>query len=164
MARTADLERVREQNARAAQLVEVPCRARSTRNSIFPAAISLPLKELDAAAADRRCSGQLPVVVYCWDALGDMSPRAAAWLDSWASTHTTMQLGKVDWVAHGLPTEGSEAGAPSALSLVRGGVVTCGLDEDVAGIGNGAIACETMRVRPRLAGAASCSGEYGDRG
>lgn len=44
-------------------------------------AINIPLEELDAestAGLDKR----RPVIVYCWDYLCDMSPRAAARLDS----------------------------------------------------------------------------------
>lgn len=37
--------------------------------------------------------------------------------------------GEVDWLAHGLPTEGEAAGAPTAGRLVRDDVVACRLDE-----------------------------------
>ncbi|MBA3300785.1 MAG: hypothetical protein H0T15_02860 [Thermoleophilaceae bacterium] len=43
----------------------------------LPGAVNIPLKHLDANAVadfDRRN----PLVVYCWDGLCDMSPRAAA--------------------------------------------------------------------------------------
>jgi predicted transcriptional regulator len=37
--------------------------------------------------------------------------------------------GKVDWMAHGLPIEGTEAGHPTALTLIREDVATCALDD-----------------------------------
>jgi rhodanese-related sulfurtransferase len=133
MAKTANLDRVRELIAQGAQLVEVLPREEYEELHL-PGAISLPLKELDAAAADR-LQRTSPVVVYCWDALCDMSPRAAVWLDQLGFDAYDYALGKVDWMAHGLPMEGSEAAAPSALSFVREDVVTCDLDDDLAEIG-----------------------------
>jgi CBS domain-containing protein len=37
--------------------------------------------------------------------------------------------GKVDWMAHGLPIEGTAAEAPTAGSLARDDVVACGLED-----------------------------------
>ena len=37
--------------------------------------------------------------------------------------------GKVDWMAHGLPIEGTAATAPTAGSLARDDVVTCRLED-----------------------------------
>ncbi len=79
MASTVDLQGVRELLERGAQLVEV-LPAEEYEELHLPAAISLPLKELDAQAAER-LDRERPVIVYCWDALCDMSPRAAAWLE-----------------------------------------------------------------------------------
>ena len=42
--------------------------------------------------------------------------------------------GEVDWVAHGLPTEGVATGAPTAGRLLNGEVVTCGLDDRVGDV------------------------------
>ena len=42
--------------------------------------------------------------------------------------------GKVDWMAHGLPTEGEQASVPKVGAVVRGDVVTCGLAERVADV------------------------------
>ena len=87
MARTIDVGRAASCRG-GAQLVEV-LPARSMRNCTSPGAINMPLKELDARAASG--STVAPVVVYCWDALCDMSPRAAAGSSSSASTPTTMR-------------------------------------------------------------------------
>jgi hypothetical protein len=39
--------------------------------------------------------------------------------------------GKVDWMAHGLPVEGTAAERPTALSLARDDVATAALDDPV---------------------------------
>ena len=39
--------------------------------------------------------------------------------------------GKEDWLARGLPTEGSEADVPRVWKLARQDVVTCALDDTV---------------------------------
>jgi rhodanese-related sulfurtransferase len=126
MARTVDLQGVQELLERGAQLVEV-LPAEEYRELHLPGAINLPLKELDAQRA-----GQLdrkrPVVVYCWDALCDMSPRAATLLDHLGFDTYDYARSKVDWMANGLPVEGTAASRPTALSLVRNDVATCTLD------------------------------------
>jgi rhodanese-related sulfurtransferase len=72
----------------------------------LPGAISLPLRQLDASSA-RRLDPHRDVVVYCWDALCDMSPRAAARLATLGFTRVyDYAEGKVDWLAHGLPGRG----------------------------------------------------------
>src|SRR5207244_6652364 len=70
-----------------------------------------------------------PVVVYCWDALCDMSPRAATRLEQLGFDVYDYALSKVDWMAHGLPMEGTAAARPTALSFARHDVVTCTLDD-----------------------------------
>jgi hypothetical protein len=37
--------------------------------------------------------------------------------------------GKVDWLAHGLPAEGTHADRPTAGGLARGDAVTCSIDD-----------------------------------
>jgi hypothetical protein len=39
--------------------------------------------------------------------------------------------GKADWLAHGLPTKGNEAGVLRARHALRGEVVTAAIDEPV---------------------------------
>jgi CBS-domain-containing membrane protein len=43
--------------------------------------------------------------------------------------------GKHDWLAHGLPSEGSERGRPTAEDLVKTDVVTCGLHDSAGAVG-----------------------------
>jgi rhodanese-related sulfurtransferase len=126
MARTVDAAGVRELLDGGAQLVEV-LPAQEYEELHLLGAVSLPLKELDAQAAERLDRGR-PVVVYCWDALCDMSPRAAAWLEQLGFDAYDYTLSKVDWMAHGLPMEGAAANQPTAGSLVRDDVATCTLE------------------------------------
>jgi rhodanese-related sulfurtransferase len=127
MARAADLAAVKELLEDGAQLVEVLPREEYEEIHL-PGAINIPLKTLDAdttAQLDRA----RPVVVYCWDALCDMSPRAATRLAELAFDVYDYVFGKVDWMAHGLPIEGTAAADPTAGSLARDDVATCTLDE-----------------------------------
>ncbi len=125
MARIVDLQGMRELLDRGAQLVEV-LPADEYEELHLPGAVSLPLKELDAESANR-LSRERPVVVYCWDALCDLSPRAATRLALLGFDAYDYALGKVDWMARGLPMEGSAATRPTALSFVRDDVATCDL-------------------------------------
>jgi Mg/Co/Ni transporter MgtE len=59
-----------------------------------------------------------------------MSPRAAWRLESLGFTQVyDYTAGKLDWLAAGLATEGSNAQQPRAGDVTRGDVPTCGLDE-----------------------------------
>jgi predicted transcriptional regulator len=58
-----------------------------------------------------------------------MSPRAACRLATLAYDVYDYAPGKVDWMAHGLPIEGTAAGRPTALSLARNDVAACALDD-----------------------------------
>lgn len=127
MARTVDLQGVRELLERGGQLVEVLPREEYDELHL-PGAINLPLKELDAQHAER-LDRERPVIVYCWDALCDMSPRAATTLDQLGFDVYDYALSKVDWMAHGLPVEGTAADRPTALSFAREDVATCKLDD-----------------------------------
>ncbi len=132
MARTVTLQDVQALLARDAQLVEV-LPIEEYRELHLPGAVHLPLKELDAQRAEQLDRAR-PVVVYCWDALCDMSPRAAARLELLGFDAYDYALSKVDWMAHGLPMEGTAAARPTALSFVRRDVVTCALDDRAEGI------------------------------
>lgn len=61
-----------------------------------------------------------------------MSPRAGPRLVAlgFTAVHDYV-LGKIDWLAHGLPSEGGLAGAPTAGSAMRSDVATARLDEPV---------------------------------
>ena len=67
MPRAIDLEELLRLQSAGAQLVEV-LPAAEYEEEHLPGAVSIPLKELDAAAAGR-LDRERPVVVYCWDAL-----------------------------------------------------------------------------------------------
>jgi rhodanese-related sulfurtransferase len=88
-------------------------------------AVSIPLKTLDRRTV-QSLDRSAPVVVYCWDALCDLSPRAAAWLDELGFEDVCdYAAGKVDWTARGLPTEGSKAPEPTVMAVLRTDVATC---------------------------------------
>ncbi len=123
MPRTVDLAGVRELLERGAQLVEVLPREEYDELHL-PGAISIPLKTLDAHTAAQLDRAR-PVVAYCWDALCDMSPRAATRLEQLGFDAYDYALSKVDWMAHGLPMEGTAAADPTAGSLARQDVATC---------------------------------------
>jgi rhodanese-related sulfurtransferase len=129
MARKVDLQGVQALLERGAQLVEVLPREEYDELHL-PGAIHLALKELDAQHAEQ-LDRDRPVVVYCWDALCDMSPRAATRLEQLGFDAYDYALSKIDWMAHGLPMEGAAAARPTALSFVRDDVATCELDDRV---------------------------------
>ena len=126
MLRRIDYAELRDLLDGGAQLVEV-LPAEEYAEEHLPGAISIPLKELDAettAALDKR----EPVIVYCWDYLCDMSPRAAARLDSLGFEQVyDYAPSKVDYLARGLPTEGEKAGERRAIDVLRDDVVRCRL-------------------------------------
>ena len=65
-----------------------------------------------------------------------MSPRAACRLETLGFTDAyDYVLGKADWLAHGLPTEGEHADVPRAKDLLRDDAVTAQLDEPVGAVG-----------------------------
>ena len=76
-----------------------------------------------------------------------MSPRAAWRLEAlgFAEVHDYVD-GKLDWLAAGLPTEGSNAKRPGAGDVSRTDVPTCRLEERV----------ERVRERVRAAGWDAC--------
>jgi rhodanese-related sulfurtransferase/CBS domain-containing protein len=107
-----------------AQLVEV-LPAEEYAEEHLPGAINIPLKELDRESA-AQVDKSRPVIVYCWDYLCDMSPRAAARLDSLGFVAYDYAAGKVDYLARGLPREGEKATEERAVDLLRNDVVRCG--------------------------------------
>jgi CBS domain-containing protein len=58
-----------------------------------------------------------------------MSPRAACRLATLGYDVYDYAAGKVDWIAHGLPIEGTAAERRTALSLARDDVAVCALDD-----------------------------------
>jgi rhodanese-related sulfurtransferase len=125
---TVDLDGLRRLLADGAQLVEV-LPPEEYEELHLPGAISIPLKELTTESAQQLDRAR-DVVVYCWDGLCDMSPRAACWLTTMGFTRVhDYAAGKVDWLAHGLPAEGSHADQPTAGRLARRDAVTSSLED-----------------------------------
>jgi rhodanese-related sulfurtransferase len=163
MSKIVDLAHFRELAARGAQVVEV-LPIDDYEEMHIPGAVSHPLKELDAARPEQLDRGR-PVVVYCWDWLCDLSPRAAAWLGQLGFDTYDYAVGKVDWLANGLPIEGSAAQEPTALSFVRDDVVRCQLDDHLDEL-SGRIEASPHRFALVLAGGVLlgrvCSSRAGD--
>jgi len=113
-----------------AQLVEV-LPAGEYAEEHLPGAINIPLKQLDAGSAAQLDKSR-PVIVYCWDYLCDMSPRAAVRLDSLGFERVyDYAPSKVDYLARGLPREGEKAGEQRAADLLRDDVVRCRLGDRI---------------------------------
>jgi len=126
-----DLARLRQLIAGGAQLVEV-LPSEEYEELHLPGAINIPLKQLTAESVQQLDPGR-DVVVYCWDALCDMSPRAACRLATLGFTRVhDYAAGKVDWLAHGLGADGTHAGLPTAGSLARDDAPTFALDGSAA--------------------------------
>jgi rhodanese-related sulfurtransferase len=130
---TVDLDGLRQLLAGGAQLVEVLPRE-EYKELHLPGAINIPLKQLTAESVQRLDPGR-DVVVYCWDALCDLSPRAAYRLATIGFTRVyDYAPSKVDWLAHGLRAEGTHADQPTAGSLARDDVITCSVDDTAGGV------------------------------
>ncbi|MFC7307886.1 rhodanese-like domain-containing protein [Streptomyces monticola] len=118
-----------------AQLVDVLPREEYAYAHL-PGAVHIPLRRLDDKAP-RLLDPDRPVVVYCCDALCDLSPRAAVRLEQLGFRYVyDYAPGKADWLAAGLPREGAAAYLVFAGDVARDTVPTCGygrpLDETLA--------------------------------
>jgi rhodanese-related sulfurtransferase/CBS domain-containing protein len=117
MSETIDYDGLRRLLDEGAQLVEVLPREEYEEEHL-PGAINIPLKELDRDSA-AQLDKQRPVIVYCWDQLCDMSPRAAALLDELGFERAyDYAASKVDYLARGLPREGEKAGERRAADAI----------------------------------------------
>lgn len=126
-----DREGVRLLLTRNAQLVEV-LDEQEYRNEHLPGALNIPLRRLSTEAVVRLRRDR-PVVVYCWDWLCDLSPRAAHRLESLGFEDVyDYAAGKLDWIAAGEPVEGSGVGLTRLRELVGGDVPRCRLHETAA--------------------------------
>jgi rhodanese-related sulfurtransferase len=94
----------------------------------LPGAVNIPLPQLDEQAAgdlDR----DRPVIVYCYDAACDLSARGAALLEQFGFAEVYDYTGsKVEWLACGLPVEGTKRAEDRAGALADPAVPTCGPD------------------------------------
>jgi rhodanese-related sulfurtransferase/CBS domain-containing protein len=142
---TIDRDGVRRLVAgQSAQLVEV-LPAKEYEEEHLPGAISIPLKEFNQARLEELDRNRA-VIVYCWDNQCDLSPRAAARLETLSFREVYDYVaGKADWLAAGLPSEGTQANSPRAGDVARE-VPTCRPDETVAEASD----------RARAAGSAEC--------
>jgi len=130
MSEKIDYEGLRELLDEGAQLVEVLPREEYAEEHL-PGAINIPLKELDRDSAAQLDKAR-PVVVYCWDQLCDMSPRAAALLDRLGFERVyDYAASKVDYLARGLPREGEKARERRAVDALRDDVARCAPGDSV---------------------------------
>src|SRR5438132_1302048 len=111
--RTVDRDELVTLIREGAQLVEVlPAEEYATDH--LPGAVNIPLRELDERAPVE-LDGARPVIVYCWDIACDLSPRAGRRLERLGfSTVYDYTVGKLDWLAAGLRTEGTNNDRPRA--------------------------------------------------
>ncbi|MFI2205610.1 CBS domain-containing protein [Streptomyces sp. NPDC020192] len=111
-----------------AQLVEV-LPSEPYEQAHLPGALRIGLRELDARARERLDPGR-PVVVYCADALCDLSPRAAARLRQLGFGQVyDYAPGKADWLAAGLPREGWAAATALAGDVADRDALMCTVDQ-----------------------------------
>lgn len=111
-----------------AQLVEVLPRE-AYDDAHLPGAVHIPLERIQVDAL-HRLDADRPIVVYCYDALCDMSPRAAWQLVELGFTDVYDYVAsKVDWIGAGLPFEGKRKTYLGLL--VDNDVSTCGPDDDL---------------------------------
>jgi rhodanese-related sulfurtransferase len=116
---------------RGAPLIEVLPREEYNRLHL-PGAVSVPLALISRTTVDRFKWDQ-PVIVYAADGLDDRSARAAWRLSSLGFTQVyRYSAGKADWLANGLPVEGTEAQIPRAGDLADLDVPTCKRGERIA--------------------------------
>jgi len=73
----------------------------------LPGALSIPLRELHKRAP-KELDPARPIITYCHDLECDLGPRAASWL-SHNGFHDVAEyeVGKMDWLAAGLPYDGT---------------------------------------------------------
>lgn len=128
---SATREDVRRLRARGALVVEVLPRDDYESRHIA-GAINLPLAELNEETT-ARLDRSRPIVTYGYDFQCDLSARAAARLESMDFANVyNYEGGKLDWVASGLPTEGSAAYEPTIGDVAHRDAPTCRLDERLA--------------------------------
>ena len=144
MSTPIDREEVRRLVAQGAQLVEV-LQASAYEKEHLPGAINIPLKHL-GVEAPTALDPDRPVIVYCYDLQCDLSPRAAARLDTLGFSRVYDYVaGKADWGSFGLPLDGRRDSA-TRIGAHAKAVATCGPGNRVA----------EARDRAREAGTESC--------
>jgi rhodanese-related sulfurtransferase len=123
-----DVQRLVAQGARLVDVLD----EKEFADSHLPGAVSLPLPAL-AGQALRQLDPDQPTVVYCYDSGCDLSPRGAARLVSLGFNAVYDYVAsKMDWIAAGLPFEGTRNSAPHLASLATRDVPTCELGQTTA--------------------------------
>lgn len=123
-----DRDGVRLLLTRNAQLVEV-LDEHEYRDGHLPGALNIPLRRLPTQAVVQLRRDRL-VVVYCWDWLCDLSPRAAHRLETLGFEEVyDYAAGKLDWIAAGEPMEGADDRRTRLRDLVAADVPRCRLHE-----------------------------------
>ncbi len=118
---------------RGAQLVDVVPREEYDRIHIA-GAVSIPLGMISRHTADR-LKWDRPVVVYSRDCTCDLSARAVWRLSSLGFTQLFRYApGRAEWLANGLPVEGTEARTELAGDLADLDVPTCRRSERVGDV------------------------------
>lgn len=140
-----DRDSIRTLVRRGAQLVEVLPKEEYERSHL-PGAVSIPLSRISRRTADQIEWNQ-PVIVYSRDHLCDLSARAAWRLASMGFTQVFRYIGgKADWLANGLPVEGTDSKTTIAADLADLDVPTCLRDEKVG----------EVRERVKMTGSDKC--------
>jgi rhodanese-related sulfurtransferase len=120
---TADVRALLDKGAQALEVLP----ARNFDEEHLPGAVNVPLPDLDdRAMAD--LPRDRPIVVYCYDAACDLSSRGAALLELAGFEAYDYTGSKVEWLACGLPSEGSKRPEDRAGALADPAVATCGPD------------------------------------
>lgn len=118
---TADVKALLEKGAQALEVLP----AADFQQEHLPGATNIPLPQLDARTA-AGLDPDRPVVVYCYDAACDLSARGAAVLRHLGFTEVYDYTGsKVEWLAMGLPFEGSKRAEDRAGALADPAIPTC---------------------------------------
>lgn len=128
-----DRHEVQKMIAEGAQLVDVLSDSEWEQSHIV-GAVHIPLKQLDELAPTT-LDKQRPVIAYCYDALCDLSPRAAWRLEmlGFADVYD-YTASKMDWIGDGLPFEGTLLDQPRLSTLASTVVPTCEATETIADV------------------------------
>jgi rhodanese-related sulfurtransferase len=118
---TSDVRALLEKGALALEVLP----ASDFEEEHLPGAVNIPLPRLDErTAAD--LPRDRPIVVYCYDAACDLSARGAAVLLELGFDEVYDYTGsKVEWLAHGLPVEGTKRPEDRAGALADPAIATC---------------------------------------
>jgi rhodanese-related sulfurtransferase len=128
MVKEVTRDEVQKLIAEGAQVIDV-LEESQYEDSHLPGALHMPLDRLSSEAREKLDRNE-PVVAYCYDSLCDLSPRAAARLESldFSKVHDYV-ASKVDWIGAGLPYEGKRAEGHTLGSMADTDVPTCRLGD-----------------------------------